>query len=148
MKKIISLFILLTIVQSCNTYSDAEKNNFDTQIVQYLKAKNITCDRSDSGLYYHIYDKGQGENIQLTDSVAFTYKGTLLNGTVFDNQKKPVTFKVKDLIAGWKEIMLKLKTKSKVLLVMPPLLGYGTHDLEKIPPNSILVFQMEINCIK
>ena len=99
-------------------------------------------------MYYHIYDKGEGENIQLTDSVTFTYKGTLLNGTVFDNQKKPVTFKVKDLIAGWKEIMLKLKTKSKVLLVMPPLLGYGTHDLEKIPPNSILVFQMEINCIK
>ena len=148
MKKIISQFILLTILQSCNTYSDAEKNNFDTQIVQYLKAKNIRCDRSDSGLYYHIYDKGEGENIQLTDSVAFTYKGTLLNGTAFDNQKKPVTFKVKDLIAGWKEIMLKLKTKSKVLLVMPPLLGYGTHDLEKIPPNSILVFQMEINCIK
>lgn len=148
MKKIIFFFILTIVIQSCNTYSEADKNNFDKQIVSYLKDKKIKCNRSESGLYYRIYEKGEGETIQLTDSVSFTYKGKLLDGTVFDNQKKPVTFKVRDLIAGWKEIMIKLKTKSKVLLVMPPLLGYGTNDLEKIPPNSILIFEMEINSVK
>ncbi len=148
MKKILFVVLLSNLVVSCKTYSEDEKNVFDKEIVEYLQKKKIECTRSESGLYYKIYEKGEGQTVQISDSVSFVYKGKLANGTVFDNQKNPITFKVKDLIAGWKEIMVKLKPKAKVFLAVPPLLGYGEHELDRIPPNSILYFEMEIISIK
>lgn len=140
------IFLLLTMV-ACETYSDEDIKSFDSQIKSYLKKHNIQCKYSASGLYYQIHSEGEGEFIQLTDSVSFTYKGTLLNGTVFDYQKKPVTFGVKDLIGGWKEIMMKLKPGGSVFLAIPPTLGYGDKDLDDIPKNSILLFEMKIEAV-
>lgn len=144
MKKIISFILFLFIFASCKTYTEEDKLNFDKQIKEYIAKHHHKCKHSESGLYYQILKTGIGNNVQYTDNVSFTYKGKLLDGAVFDNQKKPVTFAVKDLISGWKEIMPKLKPGSKVFLAMPPNLGYGDHDLDKIPPNSILIFEMEI----
>ena len=148
MKNIFYLLLILITISACDTYSDEDRKSFDKQISEYLKKKKIQCEHSESGLYYHVYNPGKGETIQFTDIVSFTYKGTLTNGTVFDNQKNPISFAVKDLIAGWKEIMAKLKPGAKVFLAIPPSLGYGDHDLDKIPPNSILLFEMEIDCVK
>jgi FKBP-type peptidyl-prolyl cis-trans isomerase FkpA len=148
MKNIFYLLSILISLSSCDTYSEEDRNNFDLQIAKYLKKNDIKCEHSESGLYYHIYNPGEGETIQFTDIVSFSYKGTLTNGTVFDNQKKPIDLAVKDLIAGWKEIMVKLKPGAKVFLAIPPSLGYGDHDLDKIPPNSILLFEMEINAVQ
>ena len=60
-------------------------------------------------------------------------------GNVFDNHKKPVEFKVKDIIGAWKELVLEMKNGGKVFMVVPPHRGYGDYDLNDIPPNSILV---------
>ena len=148
MFKFLSLSLLLIVLISCKTYTEDDKTNFDKQISNYLKEHSIQCERSESGLYYHIYDEGKGDYIQFTDDVSFSYKGTLLNGTVVDLQKKPITFNVKELIAGWKEIMLKIKPGAKVFIAIPPHLGYGDHELEKIPKNSILLFEMEIDRVQ
>jgi FKBP-type peptidyl-prolyl cis-trans isomerase FkpA len=144
MMKILVFLLITTLLLSCKTYSEEDKKNFDKEITTFLKEKEIDCQRSNSGLYFKILSEGEGKKIQYSDNVTFTYKGKLLNGTVFDNQKKPISFAVKDLIAGWKEIILKLKPGGKAYMVIPPSLGYGEHDLEKIPPNSILTFEMEI----
>lgn len=141
---IFSLFVL----SACSTYSEDDKLNFDTQIESYLKKKNKECERSSSGLYYKIIEQGEGRKIQYKDKVAFTYRGELLDGTVFDSRKRPVEFDVSVLIAAWKEIMLKLNEGGKAYLVAPPHLGYGTHDLEDIPRNSILVFTLEVEEVK
>lgn len=147
MKKIFLCFLLLIAATSCKTYSDDDVKSFDAQIKTYLKKHNIKCKHSASGLYYQIHNEGEGEYIQYTDKVSFTYKGSLLNGKVFDMQKKPITFDVKDLIGGWKEIMLKIKPGASVFLVVPPTLGYGDKDLDDIPPNSILVFEMKVEAV-
>jgi FKBP-type peptidyl-prolyl cis-trans isomerase len=55
---------------------------------------------------------------------------------------------VKDLIGAWKEIMLELKPGAKAFLVAPPSLGYGDRQLDDIPANSILVFNMEVVGVK
>lgn len=133
---------------ACKTYSEEDKKNFDAQIKNYLKEKNISCERSESGLYYQIIEPGEGENIQYLDSVTFTYKGTFLDGNNFYSPKEPVTYAVKDLIGAWKEIMLELKPGAKAFLVAPPHLGYGDRKLDDIPENSILVFEMEIHAVK
>jgi FKBP-type peptidyl-prolyl cis-trans isomerase FkpA len=142
----IGLIVLLS--SGCSTYSDNELSDFDTEITKYLDDKDIKCERSESGLYFKIIEEGEGELIQFRDHVTFTYKGELINGDIFDNQKDPVEFAVDDLIGAWKEIMLQVKQGSKVYLVAPPQLGYGSRKLDDIPANSILIYEMEILEVK
>lgn len=140
--------ILLTIISlsigACSTYSEDEMSEFDTKITAYLEKKGIKCKKSDSGLFYNIIEEGEGEYIRFKDVVTFTYTGKLLNGELFDNQQEPVEFSVDKLIGAWKEIMLQTKKGSKVFLAAPPQLGYGSNNLDDIPANSVLIYEMEI----
>ncbi|GAB5417816.1 MAG: hypothetical protein Crog4KO_24360 [Crocinitomicaceae bacterium] len=147
MIRLLPLLLIGLFILSCTTYNDDQKNEFDNKIEAYLKKKKIECKRSSSGLYYKILEPGEGDLIKLKDEVTFTYKGNLLNGKVFDERKEPVTFKVQELIGGWKEVMLYLRPGGKAYLVCPPQLGYGEHELENIPANSILVFELEVKSV-
>ncbi|MCO4814888.1 MAG: FKBP-type peptidyl-prolyl cis-trans isomerase [Flavobacteriales bacterium] len=146
--KLFYLFAILIGISSCSTYSDEELLDFDQQIESYLSEKNIECERSESGLYYKIINQGEGQKIKYKDIISFKYRGELLNGLVFDEQKDPVEFKLEQLIACWKEIILELNTGGKAFIVSPPQLGYGDHDLENIPKNSILTFEIEVTDVK
>jgi FKBP-type peptidyl-prolyl cis-trans isomerase FkpA len=139
------LLVFLTF-SSCQTYSDSDKESFDQKIQKYIKNSKIKYQKSESGLYYFIENEGEGDFIKLTDEVSFTYEGKLLNGTIFDgqNKKKPVTFQVSKLIQAWQETMLYLKKGGKAKIISPPQLGYGDYDLEAIPKNSILIFELEV----
>lgn len=148
MYKILFFLAITLSLVACKTYSEEEKQSFDTQIKSYLDKEGLKCERSESGLYFNIIEPGEGITIRYLDSVSFTYKGSFLTGEVFDEQKKPVQFAVKDLIGAWKEIMLELKPGAKAFLVAPPHLGYGEHSLEDIPANSILVYEMAIHEVK
>lgn len=139
-----TFLLVLTILLGCNTYSEEDKKLFDHQIQHYLKKRKITCVRSLSGLNYWIKKPGAGHLIRFQDKVSFTYKGTFLNGEVFDNETKPITLKVSSLIPAWKEIMLELRNGAEVFMIVPPQLGYGDRKLDDIPPNSVLVFDMKI----
>ena len=142
--KYIIILLTLAFLSSCATYSEEELNGFDKEIQNYLKEKKIDCKKSESGLYYNIIEQGEGKKVQYKDVVSFTYRGELLNGIVFDEKKKPVDFEVGQLISCWKEIILELNEGGKAFIVSPPQLGYGDHDLEDIPKNSILVFNLEV----
>ena len=146
--KLFYLFAILIGISSCSTYSDEELLDFDQQIEKYLSEKNIECERSESGLHYKIANQGEGKKIKYKDIISFKYRGELLNGLVFDEQKDPVEFKLEQLIACWKEIILELNTGGKAFIVSPPQLGYGDHDLENIPKNSILTFEIEVTDVK
>lgn len=146
--KFFYLFILLLTISSCSTYSEEELLGFDQQINEYLTEKNIECEKSGSGLHYKIIEQGEGKKIKYKDVVSFKYRGELLNGLVFDEQKEPVEFKLEQLIACWKEIILELNVGGKAFIVSPPQLGYGDHDLEDIPENSILAFDIEVVEVK
>ncbi len=146
--KLFYLFAILIGISSCSTYSDEELLDFDQQIERYLSEKNIECERSESGLYYKIINQGEGQKIKYKDIISFKYRGELLNGLVFDEQKDPVEFKLEQLIACWKEIILELNKGGKAFIVSPPQLGYGDHDLENIPKNSILTFEIEVTDVK
>lgn len=144
MRTLMFIIGVLVLTSSCRTYSDDDLRVFDKEINAYIKSKNLDLERSESGLYFSIIDEGEGDEILYSNNVSFTYKGTLLNGIVFDEQKEPVSFKVNQLIGAWKEIMLDLKKGGKAFLIAPPQLGYGDRELDKIPANSILVFEMEV----
>jgi FKBP-type peptidyl-prolyl cis-trans isomerase FkpA len=143
------MFLLATaVLVGCKTYNEEEKQSFDAEIKTYLEKNGITCKRSDSGLYYSIIEPGEGRNIHFEDIVSFSYTGSFISGQKFDQQKKPVEFAVKELIGAWKEIMLELKAGAKVFMVVPPQLGYGERELDDIPANSILVYEITVHGVK
>lgn len=142
----IFLFSLLALLFACKTYSEDDKKNFDSKIQNFIKKSKLKYEKSESGLYYFIEKEGEGETIKVTDEVSFKYVGKLLNGQVFDgqNKNKAAKFRVNQLIQGWQEAMLYVKKGGKMKLIVPPQLGYGDYDLDDIPKNSVLIFDMEI----
>jgi FKBP-type peptidyl-prolyl cis-trans isomerase len=104
--------------------------------------------KSQTGLFYNIESEGKGEPILYNDIVSFKYTGKLLNGEVFDKSLGTINLKVNQLIGAWKEIMTLLKPGGKAKLISPPQLGYGDKELDKIPANSCLYFEIEIISVK
>lgn len=101
-----------------------------------------------SGLQYQILTPGNGPTPKETDKVTVHYKGTLLDGTVFDSsydRGEPATFQVNQVIPGWVEALQLMKVGSKVKLFIPPALAYGEQGAgQEIGPNSMLVFEVEL----
>ena len=102
-----------------------------------------------SGLKYQVLKKGEGTvSPKATDTVRVHYHGTLLNGTVFDSsveRKQPISFPLNGVIPGWTEGVQLMKVGDKFKFEIPPNLAYGPNSPSpKIPPNSTLVFEVEL----
>lgn len=99
-----------------------------------------------SGLQYQVITEGSGPKPTATDKVKATYKGELINGTVFDDSKgQPREFPVGGVVKGWQEALPMMATGSKWKLFVPPALGYGPMQRGPvIEPNSVLVFEIEL----
>ena len=101
------------------------------------------------GLQYKILTTGQGKKPMETDTVLCNYKGTFLDGTVFDSSErngKPVPFEVKNVIPGFKEILQLMPVGSKWQVFIPASLAYGERGAGNglITPNSTLIFEIEL----
>jgi FKBP-type peptidyl-prolyl cis-trans isomerase FklB len=100
-----------------------------------------------SGLQYKSLKEGSGKIPKANDTVTVHYRGTLLNGTEIDNsynRGKPETFKVTGVIPGWVEALQLMKEGSKWQLFIPPELAYGENGQGRVPPNSTLIFEVEL----
>jgi FKBP-type peptidyl-prolyl cis-trans isomerase FkpA len=100
-----------------------------------------------SGIYYTMMKEGSGNLVSLEDTVTVHYKGYLYaNNEVFDQTKeKPATFPLKRLIRGWQIGVPRCREGGKIKLVIPSALAYSIRTrAAKIPPNSILVFEIEV----
>ena len=100
-----------------------------------------------SGLQYKVIEEGSGLSPMLESKVKTHYRGTLLDGTVFDSsydRGEPITFSINQVIKGWQEALPLMKTGSKWMLFIPPHLGYGDRNSGPIPPNSLLIFEIEL----
>lgn len=100
-----------------------------------------------SGLQYEVISEGTGPKPTAADTVTVNYKGTLIDGTEFDNSYKrgqPISFPVAGVIRGWTEALQLMSEGSKYKLYIPHELGYGTNDVGSIPAGSTLVFEVEL----
>jgi FKBP-type peptidyl-prolyl cis-trans isomerase len=102
-----------------------------------------------SGLKYQVLKHGTGTvSPKATDTVKVHYHGTLLDGTVFDSsvqRGEPISFPLNGVIPGWTEGLQLMKAGDKFKFVIPPNLAYGANSPSpKIPPNSTLVFEVEL----
>ena len=101
-----------------------------------------------SGLQYEVLKEGTGPTAKATDKVTVNYKGTLLDGKVFDSsydRGQPVTFGVNQVIPGWVEALQLMNTGAKYHLVIPSALAYGESGAgADIGPGSVLQFDVEV----
>lgn len=101
-----------------------------------------------SGLQYEVLESGSGASPTLTDIVSVHYKGTFIDGTVFDSsyeRNKPQVFPVNRVIAGWSEVLQLMKVGDKWKVFIPPYLAYGEAGFPPhIEPNTLLIFEMEL----
>ncbi len=104
-----------------------------------------------SGLQYRVITSGEGQKPSQTDTVKVHYKGSLINGTEFDNSSKnggPVEFPLNAVIAGWTEGLQLMPVGSKYEFVIPAELAYGDTAPPSIGPAQTLIFEVELVEIK
>ena len=102
---------------------------------------------TDSGLQYKVVTMGDGAKPAATDTVKVHYRGTLLDGTEFDSsyaRNEPISFALNRVIAGWTEGVQLMPIGSKFMFYIAPDLAYGEGGGGPIPPNSTLVFEVEL----
>ena len=96
---------------------------------------------------------GSGASPKIGDTVVVHYTGVLTNGVKFDSSKdrnRPFEFilGVGQVIKGWDQGVATMKIGGKRKLTVPPELGYGSRGIGPIPPNSTLIFEVELLDIK
>ena len=123
----------------------------DQQIIaKALQSRNWEEPKAKGGIYYWMMKEGSGKLVNVTDTLTVFYKGYLLSdGTIFDQTDSiPRTFPLSRLIKGWQIGLSGTKTGSKVKLLIPSGQGYWIRTrAAKIPPNSILIFEIELSLI-
>lgn len=135
-----------------NYFIDAKKdknakNLIDAQVFldKNKKAKNVNSTKS--GLQYVIENQGKGKTPEIDDVVTVHYKGYLLSGEEFDNtySGNPVTFPIKSSPKAWQEILPQMSVGAKWKLFVHPDLAYGsTGSGDKIEPNMLLIYEIEL----
>ncbi|MDP1739121.1 MAG: FKBP-type peptidyl-prolyl cis-trans isomerase [Caulobacter sp.] len=102
-----------------------------------------------SGVLYRIVRPGDsgGVSPRPEDEVKVHYEGKLVSGDVFDSSYQkgaPAVMKLGGLIPAWVEALQKMKPGEEWILYVPPALGYGEQGAGPIPPNSVLIFRIEL----
>lgn len=152
--RLVALLVLALTLASCcaimpRTYDLTPQGN-----AAFLRANatRIGVVTRPSGLQYRVLTAGAGRTPKSTDIVQVTYKGTLIDGTVFDQTRpgSPAEFPANRLIQGWVEALSIMKEGDRWELVIPADLAYGERGTPggPIPPNQVLVFEVQLISIR
>ena len=115
-------------------------------------AKQKGAEKTASGLVYRSLKDGTGAKATPASTVKVNYKGTLIDGTVFDASDRhggPATFPLSRVIPCWTEGVSMMKVGGKAQLVCPPAIAYGSRGAPPvIPPDATLVFEVELLAVQ
>jgi len=128
----------------------ADKNKKEGAKFLAENAKKAGVKVLPSGLQYKVITEGKGKKPKATDRVLVNYRGSLIDGTVFDDSDKhaehPMVMPVSDknLISGWTEALELMSEGSKWQVYIPSDLGFKDKRMGTIGPNSVLIFDIEL----
>lgn len=128
-----------------------QKRDSDLELIAQ-KWPDLNTD--DNGIFQKIIHKGFGSMPTPGSKVSVIYKGMLLDGTVFDQSAlsgSPFTFTIGqgEVIDGWDLVVSTMKKGEKRMIIIPPELAYGSQSIgDVIPPNSFLIFEIELVSIE
>ncbi|MDR3416354.1 MAG: FKBP-type peptidyl-prolyl cis-trans isomerase [Nevskia sp.] len=134
--------------QQADREAAAKKNQDDGDKFLADNGKKAGVKTTASGLEYEVITEGKGDHPTAQDKVTVNYKGTLLDGTVFDSsydRGQPVSFPLGNVIPGWTEGVQLMTPGSKYKFYIPSKLAYGERGAgAKIGPNQTLTFEVEL----
>ena len=116
-------------------------------IADYLKKNNYSAKPDADSIFFLETTKGKGKMVKEGDSIEVTYKGTFLDGGVFDPGSQPLKMvysKSMSLIKGWVNILGEMNEGEKVKVLIPSAMGYGPMGRGSIPPYTPLVFELQV----
>jgi FKBP-type peptidyl-prolyl cis-trans isomerase FkpA len=126
----------------------AQQNEEKSKVFLETNAKKSGVTTTASGLQFEVITPAEGPKPTTESTVTVHYTGTLTDGTEFDSSVKrgqPATFPLGGVIPGWTEGLQLMGVGGKYRFVIPPDLGYGPRGAGNvIPPNSVLVFEVEL----
>lgn len=146
--------IMMSFAQERRAQMQAEKAKEaagNLQAAETFLAENKTKEgvqELESGVQYIVIEEGTGEVPQLGATVEVHYTGTLPDGTKFDSSHdRGEPFRTKTngrIIPGWQDVLQHMPVGSKWKVFIPPALAYGEQGNRSIPPNQMLIFEMEM----
>ena len=148
--RLLVLIMILGTLQGCN---DPEIITFEEQLAadieaidSYLEENNIDAVEDPSGIRYVIETAGTGVIPSIQSFITANYEGRFFDGSVFQKGSLPSSppTRVSGLIAGWQIILTKIKEGTVVTVYIPSGLAYGTRGSGSIPPNTNLIFDLEL----
>lgn len=121
-------------------------------VIVYLRSSSVTNDNALNGiegLEIKVLEEVSGELSKIGDTLTVHYSGTLEDGTEFDSSIKrgsPFSFTLGEgrVILGWELGLLGMREGEKREIIIAPELGYGERQVGSIPPNSTLIFEVEL----
>ncbi len=147
-KPAISVILSVTIALFISACSDKEpENQAENQAKEQDMSSINEIHTTESGLKYEILTAGTGASPAPDDSVTVHYEGTLMDGTKFDSsydRGETITFPLNRVIKGWTEGVQLMKEGAKYKFTIPSELAYGEQGGGSIPPNSDLIFIVEL----
>ncbi|OJW82037.1 MAG: hypothetical protein BGO69_15675 [Bacteroidetes bacterium 46-16] len=155
LKNILGTLLLLTAIFTTAVAQDQPAKD-EAILKEYFAKNHIKAKRTASGLYYVINKKGEGPTAKAGQQVGMNYLGRFLDGKRFDGNidenYQPVagrsilnfTLGTGQVITGWDEGIALLNKGCRATLFLPSALAYGSAGRPSIPPNSILMFDVEV----
>ena len=131
--------------QQVEAMAEANLKSGEAFLAENAKKDGVTV--TASGLQNRVITEGAGDAPKATDTVKVHYEGRLISGDVFDSsiaRGEPVSFPLNGVIPGWSEGVQLMKVGSKFEFTIPSALAYGPSGTGPIPPNSVLVFDVEL----
>lgn len=146
MKYLLPILLVAFSLSSC-AKKKAEKQAIEDEeiIQQYISSNNLNATPTGSGLYYIIDSQGTGEGCTSASTVTVAYTGSFTSGIVFEQSPaQGVEFPLSGVIKGWTEGIPYFKEGGVGTLILPSALAYGRNGSGSIPPNTVLIFDVEL----
>ncbi|MEP6616604.1 MAG: FKBP-type peptidyl-prolyl cis-trans isomerase [Ginsengibacter sp.] len=157
MKKFLAFLLLAASISTSCSKKDTTCNYMDSAVVapeseitsvhNYLSSNGINAIQHPSGFFYTVNTSGSGQEVvNLCSNVTVRYKGKLTNGVTFDSTAagNTITAQLGQFIIGWQKGIPLVSSGGSITLYIPPSLGYGPTPQGVIPPNSILIFNVDL----
>ena len=134
-----------------DSLSPEEQLQKDIDIIkQYIADNGLITQSTPSGLHYVITKAGFGNHPTATSTVTVQYTGYRTDGSVFDKTDpgKNITFQLDEVIAGWQEGIPLLQKTGKGTFLIPSALAYGTAGKGSVAPNTVLIFDVQLDAFQ